>query len=134
MRAIRITSRLVANERALRRLISATARILTTAGAPADAAAACRLVTLHHDQLGDGYGRETATGRTATDVFAAAGLRLDATYTAKAAADVLAAAEAGARPLFIHTLSASEPLDRARDVRDEDLPHPFSSYVAGNPV
>jgi D-cysteine desulfhydrase len=134
VRAVRITSRLVANERALRRLVYAVAQVLNAAGVPADAAAACSLLTLHHDQIGEGYGRETPAARAATETFAAAGLRLDATYTAKAAADVLAAPATARRPLFVHTLSAAEPLDRARDVAPEDLPQPFARYLAGEHV
>lgn len=131
VRAVRITSRLVANDRALRKLVSAVTRRLNAAGVPADAAAASALVTLHHDQIGDGYGRETAAARAATHIFAAAGLRLDATYTAKAAADLLATPDDGGRPLFLHTLSASEPIEEAHAVRCADLPAPFARYLAG---
>ena len=134
VRAIRITSRLVANERALRRLVHAVVKTLNAAGVPADAAAACSLLTLHHEQIGEGYGRDTPAALAATEAFSAAGLHLDATYTAKAAADVLAEAAAGGRPLFVHTLSAAEPLERAAHVSPQDLPQPFARYLAGEQV
>jgi 1-aminocyclopropane-1-carboxylate deaminase/D-cysteine desulfhydrase-like pyridoxal-dependent ACC family enzyme len=128
VRAVRITSRLVASERALRRLVRATAALLATGGVAVDVDAACACITLVHDQLGDGYGRATEAGRAAAAVFEAAGLVLDATYTAKAAADLLAASAASGPPLFLHTLSAVAPAPAA-DVADDELPAPFAEYL-----
>jgi 1-aminocyclopropane-1-carboxylate deaminase/D-cysteine desulfhydrase-like pyridoxal-dependent ACC family enzyme len=133
VRAVRITSRLVANERAMRALIRATAARLRAADVPADAGAAGALVELRHGQIGEGYGRETGAARLASDVFLAAGLPLDATYTAKAAADLLAAPEGDSTPLFLHTLSATAPLATAHGTGPEELPAPFSTYVLGRP-
>ncbi len=88
------------------------------------------MIVLNHDQLGAGYGRETAAGREAMRLFAEAGLALDQTYTAKAAAGLLAsAAVAEGVPLFLHTLSAAEPIERARGVTPADLPAPFRRYL-----
>ncbi|HEX6938186.1 MAG TPA: pyridoxal-phosphate dependent enzyme [Longimicrobiales bacterium] len=133
--AARITSRLVTNGHALRRLITATVRLLHRAGVPAPAPeAALARVELRHDQIGAGYGHPTAAARAATETFAAAGIRLDPTYTAKAAADFLAAAArepAGPR-LFWHTLSAVEPEPRG-DARPEQLPEPFRRYLERGP-
>ncbi|HEX6309063.1 MAG TPA: pyridoxal-phosphate dependent enzyme [Longimicrobiales bacterium] len=129
--ATRITTRLITNERALAGLIRATLARLHAAGARdvPDVAAAAQLVELRHDQIGAGYGQATDAGTRATGLFAAAGLRLDATYTAKAAASLLAD-DRSALPLFWHTLSAAEPAELlARPSRE--LPGPFARYLAG---
>jgi D-cysteine desulfhydrase len=127
--ATRITSRIVTNERALARLVSRTLDHLRRAGlasAP-PAAAALRLVRLRHDFVGAGYGRETEGGRDAAARFRQAGLTLDATYTAKAAAELIATVGDGGQGvhLFWHTLSAHEPEEMLDDVRPTDLPEPF---------
>ncbi|CAN5888296.1 pyridoxal-phosphate dependent enzyme [soil metagenome] len=128
--ASRITSRLVASERALQALVRRIVELLASAGAdPPDAAAALRLLDLRHDQFGDGYGRATEQGARAADLFGAAGLSLDGTYTAKAAAGLLADQTEGL-PLFWHTLSAVAPLDLLEDGRNAALPQPFADYLA----
>ena len=108
--ATRITSRFITNERVLRRLLGAVANLLAGAGVqgPPIERVASR-VEIRHAQIGRGYGHETAAARAAIEVFADAGLRLETTYTAKAAAELLADANAGAPPLFIHSFSAVEP-------------------------
>jgi D-cysteine desulfhydrase len=64
--------------------------------------------------LGAGYGHATADGDAATRAAAAAGLTLDATYTAKAFAAALwhVRARRSKRVLYLHTLSSApmEPL------------------------
>lgn len=133
IRATRITSRIVCNDISLRRLIDRTAAYLRRAGideVPTRRAAA--MVELRHDQIGAGYGRETEAARVASSIFEAAGLVLDPTYTAKAAADLLATPDtARGTPLFLHTLSAFEPLELARDTTPADLPRPFRAYLQG---
>lgn len=133
--ATRITSRLVTNERALRSLVAGVVHRLRAAGAdPPAATDALRLVTLHHDQLGTGYGHATDAGRAATAEFAIAGLTLDATYTAKAAASLLAAVghtDAAAPPLLWHTLSRHHPDLAAPDV---PLPDAIAAYLSGDDV
>jgi hypothetical protein len=81
---------------------------------------------LRHDQIGTGYGHATPAGEQALQSFAAAGLRLDTTYTAKAAAGLLDSAPAG-MPLFWHTLSAVEPLELRRAGGAAMLPAPFTT-------
>lgn len=123
---VRITSRILTNMRALRRLINGTAALLAAGGIEVgDAPArACELVRITGKQLGEGYGRATEAGARASAAFADAGLTLDPTYTAKAAAAILDAAEH--RPLFWHTLSATmPPVGAARA-----LPTPFAEYLA----
>lgn len=131
--ATRITSRLLTNERMLASLVRATLARLKAAGATdaPDAAAVLGLIELRHDQIGAGYGHATTAGTHATNVFQSAGLRLDATYTAKAAASVLAdaAAGAGGLPLFWHTLSAVEPEELTEATRTVKLPQAFATYV-----
>lgn len=123
----RITSRIVTNEWAYRRLVARTLRRLADAGIDVpDEAAVLRRSYLRDDQLGEGYGRATDAGDRATAAFARHGLGLDPTYTAKAAAGMLrmigmsapgweAARDAprGVEPwgpvLFWHTLSAIMP-------------------------
>lgn len=135
--ATRITARLLTNERMLASLVRSTLSRLAAAGATGlpSAAAVLAGVTLRHDQIGAGYGKATVAGAHASAVFEAAGLRLDATYTAKTAASVLAdaaaAGSAGGLPLFWHTLSAIEPVDLAGAIAPSDLPRPFARYLAG---
>jgi 1-aminocyclopropane-1-carboxylate deaminase/D-cysteine desulfhydrase-like pyridoxal-dependent ACC family enzyme len=128
--APRITSRLVTNERALAALVRDTLALLHAAGAqPPPADAALRLVQLRHDQIGPGYGQETEAGRDATEAFASAGLRLDATYTAKAAAALLGDRPSAAPPLFWHTLSAVEPRELLTAGSAAGLPTAFAAYL-----
>ena len=112
IQATRITSRLVANERSLRKLIDgALARLapFSDRGLPASAAVAAR-IHISDDQMGEGYGLATQAGDDACTQFASAGLTLDTTYTAKAAAAFLAdPLTADGRTLFIHTLSLAAP-------------------------
>jgi 1-aminocyclopropane-1-carboxylate deaminase/D-cysteine desulfhydrase-like pyridoxal-dependent ACC family enzyme len=129
--ATRITSRLVANEAALRRLVSRTTALLETAGAPANVLrGVTATIELRHDHIGPGYGRDTEAARAAAVAFGRAGLQLDPTYTAKSAAALLSAAVTDDPPIFLHTLSAVSP---AVDVAasPSDLPPPFRVYVAG---
>ncbi|MEX1182523.1 MAG: pyridoxal-phosphate dependent enzyme [Gemmatimonadota bacterium] len=129
--ATRITSRVFTNERLLAAVIRGTLSRLAAAGATVpDAAAALSLVEMRHDQIGAGYGRATVAGTRAGEIFARAGLRLDSTYTAKAAASLLAEPEAADGPaLFWHTLSAVEPGDLLATVTVDDLPPLFGRYL-----
>ena len=131
IRATRITSRLVTNERALHNLIRATAALLQAHDVPIDAEAAVQRVTLTHEQIGAGYGRITDAAAAAQAAFATLNLQLDPTYTAKAAADFLEAVRArpDARLLFWHTLSATMPAIELPSV--SDLPRPFRTYLEG---
>lgn len=130
--ATRITSRLVTNQQALAKLIERTITLLGNAGAPRlHPTRALAMIELRHEQLGAGYGRETEAGREATAVFAQSDLALDATYTAKAAADLIAdVKDNNGLPLFLHTLSAFEP-DVPVDENElpRDLPEPFRRYL-----
>jgi D-cysteine desulfhydrase len=125
--ATRITSRIVTNERLLANLIRGAARILARAGYRAPVEEALRLVEIRHGQIGRGYGRETPEGERALAAFGAAGLRLDATYTAKSAAEVLMSQEDPV--LFVHTLSRPEPMDCVQD-GEGNLPRAVATYLA----
>ena len=130
--AVRITSRLVTNERALARLIRDTEVIMQRAGANVSCAAeALSRVELVHEFIGLGYGKATPEGNDATSYFEQRGVHLDPTYTAKAAAAFLANRANLPRPvLFWQTLSAIEPHERLAQVSAADLPAPFQAYLA----
>jgi 1-aminocyclopropane-1-carboxylate deaminase/D-cysteine desulfhydrase-like pyridoxal-dependent ACC family enzyme len=129
--ANRVASRLVANSRGMRRLLRRTLKHLEQAGADAPSAGqVLARLELRHDQLGPGYGRGTDAGARARARLAAAGLALDPTYTAKAAAGWLAEAERSlGTHLFWHTLSATLP--RGPAVDPDSLPEPFRRYLRG---
>ena len=83
-----------------------------------------------HDQAGGGYGRPTEASAQARNLFAAeAGLTLDTTYTAKAAAGMLAFATSregeGRRHLFFHTYAHRDLAALAGQTTRADLPEPF---------
>lgn len=130
--ATRVTSRIVTNERVLRRLVRGAARVLHAAGLPVEPEDALRRVVLRHDQIGAGYGRETPAGRAAAERFEASGLALDATYTAKTAASLLDELDDGVTGthLYWHTLSAGLPIEAAEGVGPNSLPAPFRDFLA----
>lgn len=128
--ATRITSPLVSNERVLRRLVGDAAALLQRAGVAAPVEAALERVRLEHGFIGAGYGHATPQGEAAARALAASGLATDPTYTAKAAASLLAALPEGGVRLFWHTLSATEPLADVPDDAEHDLPEPFRRYLA----
>ncbi|MGQ0561987.1 MAG: 1-aminocyclopropane-1-carboxylate deaminase/D-cysteine desulfhydrase [Gemmatimonadota bacterium] len=131
IKAVRITARMVTNERALARLVHGAQAQLRRAGVELDVANdALARVELLHDYIGGGYGLETADGAQATAHFAERGIELDPTYTAKAAAALIARAAALPKPaLFWQTLSSATPLERLRAGRVDELPKPFREYL-----
>jgi 1-aminocyclopropane-1-carboxylate deaminase/D-cysteine desulfhydrase-like pyridoxal-dependent ACC family enzyme len=117
VRGVRIVGRKVANRGRLGRLVRGTSALVRKAGGPAPPAErVVERVALPEEQLGEGYGRETEAGRHATERFRGAGLGLDATYTAKAAAGFLAFLERdpGGVHLYWHTLSHGIPRVEAK--------------------
>lgn len=82
-----------------------TARTARLAGV--DPAAALDRLVVDGAWVGGGYGYSTPAGDRATEEAAALGLRLEATYTAKAFAAALAVAREGRATLFWHTLSSA---------------------------
>jgi len=132
--AVRITSRLVTNAWALRRLVTRTLALLEGGGLelPTPDAVLAR-IEVRHGCIGRGYGHETTDGRRASELFAAAGAVLDPTYTAKAAVDFFDALERRpSRPhLFWHTLSAVAPEPTAGASDAASLPEPFRRYLGG---
>jgi 1-aminocyclopropane-1-carboxylate deaminase/D-cysteine desulfhydrase-like pyridoxal-dependent ACC family enzyme len=130
----RIVSKLVAGEHALTRLLRATLRKLARGGVPVPTFAQVRQrLTIMHGYVGTGYGRETEQGAQASERFAKLGLKLDPTYTSKAAAELTEAIENGApgNHLFWHTLSAT-PVPELPDTLEERLPEPFQRMLAGS--
>lgn len=127
--ATRITSRVITNDRTLGHLVRGAAAILQQSGEEIPVERALGMVEIRHGQIGRGYGRATPEAVAAADAFAAAGLRLDDTYTAKAAAELLATEDDGAQ-LFVNTLSSVEPLDRITPETVTELPDPVAAYMA----
>ena len=128
--AVRITARIVTNERVLARLVRGTEVVLRRGGANVDVANdAIARVDLLHDHIGRGYGLVTDEGSRATEEFGTRGILLDPTYTAKAAAAFIARASSLPQPvLFWQTLSSAEhaPVDVSIL---EALPKPFRDYI-----
>jgi len=128
--ATRITSRLITNERTLATLVRGAAAKLQLAGVDSPVEEAIGMVEIRHGQIGRGYGKVTDEAARAEAAFAAAGLRLDDTYTAKAAADLLST-PADEPVLFVNTLSAAEPRDLVQSGTAAQLPPAVASYLAG---
>lgn len=129
--AVRITSRIVTNERVLTRLVRATEHLLQRGGARIDVAErALSSVRLVHDYIGAGYGQPTVAGEQAAQDLAQHGIQLDPTYTAKAAGAFIAGMQTLPKPaLFWQTLSAAEPVDRIVGGDVSALPEPFRNYL-----
>jgi 1-aminocyclopropane-1-carboxylate deaminase/D-cysteine desulfhydrase-like pyridoxal-dependent ACC family enzyme len=129
--AVRVVGAVVTNERVLRGLLRSTSRLLAAGGMqtpPVDRALA--LVRLHHDQIGEGYGRPTEAGRVAAERLSNAPFSLDPTYTAKAAAGLLAALDRGEEGphLYWHTLSLRMPPLEGPPPEPSALPLPFRAF------
>jgi D-cysteine desulfhydrase len=90
--AVRVGPRIGTNRTTVLRLARRTRRLLERlTSAPLPPLPAARLRVLH-EHYGGAYGRPLAAGTVAARFFADVGLRLEATYTAKAAAAALAIA------------------------------------------
>jgi 1-aminocyclopropane-1-carboxylate deaminase/D-cysteine desulfhydrase-like pyridoxal-dependent ACC family enzyme len=131
--AVRVVGTLVTNEGVLRRLLSSASRLLGAGGLKAPPVReAHALVRLHHDQIGEGYGQATRAGSMAAKRLSDAPFSLDPTYTAKAAAGLLAALERGDEGphLYWHTLSHGMPaVDSGRSGSPEaSLPPELRSF------
>lgn len=126
--AHRITVRAITNEARARRLVDGVLALLRRGGAGSSEVPTADDVmdrlTIAHGQIGRGYGHATPAAERALERFAAAGIDLDLTYTAKAAAGFLGALEA--RPdeprLYWHTLSAIEPANDLRSLDAAGIP------------
>lgn len=127
----RITPSLVTNERGLQTLVRRTLRVLRDAGVDVPAAeAVLKHVRLDHEHFGPGYGRATPASELAAARLADAGIATDPTYTAKAAAELIADGEPGIH-LFWHTLSATEPMEAIPPETELELPSRFRDYLRG---
>lgn len=91
--------------------------------------APCPPVRVFEGALGEGYGRPTDDARRARELFARDGVMLDDTYTAKAAAGLIALARrAPRRYLFWQTLS-SAPLGPLQGSNPPPLPRRLRSLL-----
>lgn len=130
--ATRITSLLVTNEHTLIKLIRGARALLEAEGVVLPSTNdVMRRITFVHDQIGDGYGLSTMQSDRATATFHDAGINLDTTYTAKAAAALLADSATGkGETLFINTLSSIEPDAAANGASLTDFPHQIATRLA----
>jgi 1-aminocyclopropane-1-carboxylate deaminase/D-cysteine desulfhydrase-like pyridoxal-dependent ACC family enzyme len=131
--ATRITSRILVNRWALRRLARRTAELLASVGGPGlDVDSALRTLRISHRQIGRGYGVPTRDAERASEVLGEVGVGLDLTYTAKAAVDFLDAAQMSAADsvhLFWHTLSRATPPQPEDAPTADTLPLEVSRYL-----
>jgi 1-aminocyclopropane-1-carboxylate deaminase/D-cysteine desulfhydrase-like pyridoxal-dependent ACC family enzyme len=131
--AVRVTDPWFANRHSVLSLVARTKRLLRRHGlAVVPGRASLRIVK---DQLGGGYGHATPAGVRARQLMSRAGLVLDATYGAKAAAALASLAPSFPRLCFWHTFDTrlvsgppfEHPLLREARVHAESLwPHPMS--------
>jgi 1-aminocyclopropane-1-carboxylate deaminase/D-cysteine desulfhydrase-like pyridoxal-dependent ACC family enzyme len=110
--AVRVTNRLAIHPRRLARLAARTVATIRAHDPrfPDVTDLAMKNVALDVAHRGAGYGVPTEEGERAAALAAKDGVVLDPTYTAKAFAALVAAAErgeAGKRALFLHTLSSA---------------------------
>jgi 1-aminocyclopropane-1-carboxylate deaminase/D-cysteine desulfhydrase-like pyridoxal-dependent ACC family enzyme len=123
---VRVVDRLVSNAGKVSALAGDVLRLLAPEHGGARHAPAPRL-RVEHGFFGGAYGRATAASESAVRDAAAAGVRLETTYTGKTMAALLADARAGRlngkRVLFWHTYSGADlaPL-LARAPKPEALP------------
>jgi 1-aminocyclopropane-1-carboxylate deaminase/D-cysteine desulfhydrase-like pyridoxal-dependent ACC family enzyme len=97
---VRVVPRLLGNRRRVVRLSNRTARLIESLTGERVPRVRSSEIEVTHTAYGGAYGRETAEGRDAADrLLRDTGIRVDATYSGKAAAVALAAGE-GAPTLF----------------------------------
>ncbi len=124
--AVRVVPRAVAHRPLLNSLVQRTVAHLKRLDErfPDVAKPAKAHLAIDGEELGPGYGVETAVGRSATRLARThAGLALDPTYTAKAFSGMLRAAatdRAGQCLLFVNTLSTTPPPGGDRGPRPAD--------------
>jgi 1-aminocyclopropane-1-carboxylate deaminase/D-cysteine desulfhydrase-like pyridoxal-dependent ACC family enzyme len=109
---VRIVPSTIGNALTLGRLVEGAARLLTDAGVRVpDPRQILDRVELTGDYFGAGYGRPAEWGDRATEWFAARGLALDPSYTAKTVAGLLDGLvdAPDAIHLYWHTLSSVHP-------------------------
>jgi D-cysteine desulfhydrase len=131
VRAVATVERWITSARTVRSQVAAGARWLSDNGVPANAEQA---VPVHvvRNQLGAGYGIPTAQSLAAVEVLRQEGVPLEAVYTGKAFAALLADASSGRAPkrvLFWNTVQRG-PLPHAPDWR-ENLPARLNKRIDG---
>jgi 1-aminocyclopropane-1-carboxylate deaminase/D-cysteine desulfhydrase-like pyridoxal-dependent ACC family enzyme len=125
---VRVVPAILTNRPQIARLRRACADLLSSAGVPAGASQSQVEVELDPHELGPGYGLETDASRAALTQFAAHGVQLEETYTAKAAAALQRRAggdAAGKRILFWVTFSSVDLSHRLPGVDPSALPPAF---------
>jgi D-cysteine desulfhydrase len=113
--AVRVVDRVVCNRWTALRLARRTLALLKASGARELPEVQPGRLVVHHDQFGGGYGCPTPQGAEAQERAAAAGLKLEPTYTAKALAAALSAVAEGRTVLYVDTVNSS-PLPDGGDL------------------
>ena len=122
--AVRVVPAILANLINVRRLERGALRLLRRAGLAAPPRRPTDVV-LDAQELGPGYGRQTASGQAAVERFARHGIELESTYTGKAAAALLrwtARPARGRTVLFWNTYNGVDIRPLARQVDPASLP------------
>lgn len=95
----RVGPRMYANRRTVRRIVRDTARLIASATGETPPPVRAENLRVVHNVYGGAYGRPLAAGtEAAATLESVSGIRLDATYSAKAFAAALEAARAGEGP------------------------------------
>jgi D-cysteine desulfhydrase len=133
-----VTDILPPSPRSLARKARATVRLLRRADPSLpDLALRAGEIEIAQGQVGPGYGVATDAAREAQQRAAEVGLSLETTYTAKALAEILGRARAGALPrapvLFWNTFNAVDVVTEAPPFRPERLPARLRAIAEGRP-
>jgi D-cysteine desulfhydrase len=124
--AVRVADRAWSNRPAILGLARWVTRRLRSAGAEVPDVDPSRLV-LDHGWFGDGYGRPTPAGEDAAMRARAAGLPVDATYSAKALAAAIELHRSGDGPVLFVDTANTRPIDRLVD--GGQVPEPPASLA-----
>lgn len=132
--AVRVTPWPVTDRRRMARMAVATAAHFRAAGAPVIRQTYrdyLERLTVAGDELGRGYGHPTASGWAALADFWHRGIRLDTTYSAKAAAWLAKhAAELPAGPIVFWVTKSAKPLPETDSDRVARLPSAVRAWLA----
>jgi 1-aminocyclopropane-1-carboxylate deaminase/D-cysteine desulfhydrase-like pyridoxal-dependent ACC family enzyme len=116
--AVRVVPRVVGNRFTVSRLVRGAARLIERVTGERVADSRAERLIVEHGEYGGAYGRESAGGLAAAERFAEVhGRRVEPTYTAKALAAALAAAD-GEPTVFWSTFDARCLVDEPESPRD----------------
>jgi len=135
IRAVRVVPETVANDEKRSELFESARKLLAVEPLPDGRCLDLGALVVEHGFLGRGYGEVTPEATEAIEMFERfQGIRLDRTYTGKAAAAFLAAARQGAQDanlLFWVTKNSSPLPVESRNIDFHRLPVAFHRYFEG---